>query len=254
MDSGWRKRRQTPCHFCLLSHLVILWSYRDWTAWLQPPKKASTRPFSRCFSVFPLSFLCCHSKTPKATETGLISSFRRVNQSSIVLLLRRSTLLSRSPPEQPENSFEQLLRAFKTRIDRLLPTGPCLTTLPPLEFYLSRQKQQPVPRPRRTGRQHLMGLFEIRSPTSLRLSMVGGDGGWDQASSTRSPLMVFMGTPHDSHPPLGHLILLVFGAVLEVVCVSLPGYVIARLGHFDADKQKFLANLNVMLFTPCLSM
>lgn len=58
---------------------------------------------------------------------------------------------------------------------------------------------------------------------------------------------------HDSHPPLGHLILLVFEAVMEVVCVSLPGYVIATMGHFDADKQKFLANLNVMLFTPCLS-
>lgn len=59
---------------------------------------------------------------------------------------------------------------------------------------------------------------------------------------------------HSSHPSLGHLTLLVFEAVMEVVCVSLPGYIIARLGHFDADKQKFLANLNVMLFTPCLSM
>lgn len=59
--------------------------------------------------------------------------------------------------------------------------------------------------------------------------------------------------PHDSHPELGHLILLVFEAVMEVVCVSLPGYIIARLGHFDVEKQKFLANLNVMLFTPCLS-
>ncbi|KAI1379914.1 auxin efflux carrier [Hypoxylon crocopeplum] len=58
--------------------------------------------------------------------------------------------------------------------------------------------------------------------------------------------------PHDAHPSIDHLILLVFEAVLEVVCVSLPGYIIARLGHFDADKQKFLANLNVMLFTPCL--
>ncbi|KAI5867493.1 auxin efflux carrier [Durotheca rogersii] len=58
--------------------------------------------------------------------------------------------------------------------------------------------------------------------------------------------------PHDSHPSLDNLLLLVFEAVLEVVCVSLPGYVIARLGHFDAEKQKFLANLNVMLFTPCL--
>ncbi|KAI3390750.1 hypothetical protein diail_8702 [Diaporthe ilicicola] len=66
-----------------------------------------------------------------------------------------------------------------------------------------------------------------------------------------SPFVVFT-KPHDSHPSLDHLILLVFEAVMEVVCISLPGYIIARLGHFDADKQKFLANLNVMLFTPCL--
>lgn len=59
--------------------------------------------------------------------------------------------------------------------------------------------------------------------------------------------------PHSSHPPLGHLILLVFEAVLEVVCVSLPGYIVARQGMFDADMQKFVANLNVTLFTPCLS-
>ncbi|CAK7562844.1 MAG: hypothetical protein SEPTF4163_000700 [Sporothrix epigloea] len=57
---------------------------------------------------------------------------------------------------------------------------------------------------------------------------------------------------HSSHPSFGHLVMLVFEAVMEVVCVSLPGYIIARLGHFDAEKQKFLANLNVMLFTPCL--
>ncbi|KAI1080073.1 auxin efflux carrier [Whalleya microplaca] len=61
-----------------------------------------------------------------------------------------------------------------------------------------------------------------------------------------------MASPHETHPSFAHLVLLVFEAVLEVVCVSLPGYLIARLGHFDADKQKFLANLNVMLFTPCL--
>ncbi|KAI9809797.1 MAG: hypothetical protein M1825_000230 [Sarcosagium campestre] len=58
--------------------------------------------------------------------------------------------------------------------------------------------------------------------------------------------------PHSSHPALGHLILLVFEAVLEVVCVSLPGYIIARQGMFDSEQQKFLANLNVALFTPCL--
>lgn len=56
-----------------------------------------------------------------------------------------------------------------------------------------------------------------------------------------------------SSMPLGHLALLVFEAVLEVVCVSLPGYIIAIQGMFDADAQKFVANLNVQLFTPCLS-
>lgn len=60
-------------------------------------------------------------------------------------------------------------------------------------------------------------------------------------------------SPHSSHPALGHLILLVFEAVLEVVCVSLPGYIVARQGMFDAEAQKFVANLNVALFTPCLS-
>lgn len=58
--------------------------------------------------------------------------------------------------------------------------------------------------------------------------------------------------PHSSHPDFGHLVLLVFEAVLEVVCVSLPGYIVARQGIFDADAQKFVANLNVLLFTPCL--
>ncbi|KAH8662324.1 auxin efflux carrier superfamily [Xylariales sp. PMI_506] len=62
----------------------------------------------------------------------------------------------------------------------------------------------------------------------------------------------FKKKPHEAHPDFGHLTLLVFEAVMVIVCISLPGYVIARLGHFDADKQKFLANLNVMLFTPCL--
>lgn len=57
---------------------------------------------------------------------------------------------------------------------------------------------------------------------------------------------------HPSHPALPHLVLLVFEAVMEVVCVSLPGYIIARQGLLDAEQQKFMANLNVMLFTPCL--
>lgn len=60
--------------------------------------------------------------------------------------------------------------------------------------------------------------------------------------------------PHSSHPALPRLTLLVFEAVLEVVCVSLPGYIIARQGMFPAEMQKFAAELNVAVFTPCLSM
>ena len=32
---------------------------------------------------------------------------------------------------------------------------------------------------------------------------------------------------HSQHPDFAHLTLLVFEAVLEVVCVSLPGYIVA---------------------------
>lgn len=59
--------------------------------------------------------------------------------------------------------------------------------------------------------------------------------------------------PHSSHPDFPHLAMLVFEAVLEVVCVSLPGYIVARQGMFTAEMQKFTANLNVAVFTPCLS-
>ena len=59
--------------------------------------------------------------------------------------------------------------------------------------------------------------------------------------------------PHSSHPSLPHLTILVLEAILEVVCVSLPGYIVARQGMFTAEMQKFTANLNVALFTPCLS-
>lgn len=83
------------------------------------------------------------------------------------------------------------------------------------------------------------------TPKSFRLLQLAQD-------AYEMPLRV-LDAPAEAHPSLAHLCLLVFEAVLEVVCVSLPGYIVARLGHFDADKQKFLANLNVMLFTPCLS-
>jgi hypothetical protein len=99
-----------------------------------------------------------------------------------------------------------------------------------------------------------MGFLEIRAPTSLRLSMTAAGEAFNPAIATASsPFTIFRASAGESHPSLDNLVLLVFGAVLQVVCVSLPGYIIARLGHFDAEKQKFLANLNVMLFTPCLS-
>ncbi|KAJ5226307.1 hypothetical protein N7468_007532 [Penicillium chermesinum] len=54
------------------------------------------------------------------------------------------------------------------------------------------------------------------------------------------------------HPSFSRLLLLVFEAVLEVICVCLPGYIAARSGMFDAKAQRFVADLNVTLFTPCL--
>ncbi|KAL7930994.1 auxin efflux carrier [Trichoderma chlorosporum] len=88
-------------------------------------------------------------------------------------------------------------------------------------------------------------IASLTPPTSFRLAVMAQE-------VYEMPLKMFQEAPAPSHPSLSHLCLLVFEAVLEVVCVSLPGYIVARLGQFDADKQKFLANLNVMLFTPCL--
>lgn len=91
--------------------------------------------------------------------------------------------------------------------------------------------------------------WSVSNPASFRVNnvAVGAVGEW---SANDVQLVTFK--KHESHPSLGHLTLLVFEAVLQVVCVSLPGYITARMGHFDADKQKFLANLNVQIFTPCL--
>lgn len=62
-----------------------------------------------------------------------------------------------------------------------------------------------------------------------------------------------LSNPEDEKSSAMHLVLLVSEAVLEVVCVSAPGYIIAKAGMFDTENQKFIANLNVSLFTPCLS-
>jgi hypothetical protein len=103
-----------------------------------------------------------------------------------------------------------------------------------------------------------MGLFNyITAPTSYQNAQAFGSLALrDQVSLDSAAATILQETlpPHSQHPNFGHLTLLVFEAVLEVVCVSLPGYIVARQGLFDAESQKFLANLNVALFTPCLSM
>lgn len=58
--------------------------------------------------------------------------------------------------------------------------------------------------------------------------------------------------PHSQHPDFNHLVLLVFEAVLEVVVVAAPGYILARQGAFTADDQAFLSKINISVFTPCL--
>lgn len=93
------------------------------------------------------------------------------------------------------------------------------------------------------------------TPTSFQhRQMLGALVARDQVPILDNAIEILKNTapPHSGHPNFGHLSLLVFEAVLEVVCVSLPGYIVARQGMFDAESQKFLANLNVMLFTPCL--
>ncbi|EXJ68671.1 uncharacterized protein A1O5_08465 [Cladophialophora psammophila CBS 110553] len=92
------------------------------------------------------------------------------------------------------------------------------------------------------------------SPTSLyNRQFLGKLVARDQMPFADNALQVLKKTaPHSGHPNFAHLTLLVFEAVLEVVCVSLPGYIVARQGMFDAEGQKLMANLNVMLFTPCL--
>jgi hypothetical protein len=102
-----------------------------------------------------------------------------------------------------------------------------------------------------------MGFFNfITAPASYQNAhSLGSLARRDQVSLASTAVNSFKEKlpPHSQHPNFGHLTLLVFEAVLEVVCVSLPGYIVARQGLFDAESQKFLANLNVALFTPCLS-
>jgi hypothetical protein len=105
--------------------------------------------------------------------------------------------------------------------------------------------------------QSLLSMAIFTSPTSFRIA--NGLRSINQARTLTSQVeygvkdLVFnRHTASPAHPSFLHLILLVFEAVLEVICVSLPGYIAARHGMFDSDAQKLVANLNVALFTPCL--
>ncbi|RMZ76495.1 hypothetical protein DV738_g4953, partial [Chaetothyriales sp. CBS 135597] len=102
-----------------------------------------------------------------------------------------------------------------------------------------------------------MPLFDfISAPVSVRgRELMAAIARRDQKPLADTALQMLAIGPMgggSSHPSFGHLTLLVFEAVLEVVCVSAPGYLVARQGMFDSESQKFLANLNVQLFTPCL--
>ena len=99
-----------------------------------------------------------------------------------------------------------------------------------------------------------MSFFTKPISYSLRLAARSADA--PQQLFSQGAFEVFKHAPrppHSSHPDFGHLTALVIEAVLEVVFVSLPGYIVARSGMFDAESQKMVANLNVMVFLPCLS-
>ena len=112
-----------------------------------------------------------------------------------------------------------------------------------------------------------MAWFE--SPTSFRLRELAAsaantsfavlhsrstEGQLPVDISTATVLGGIAGTMNDhaSHPDFLHLAGLVCEAVLEVIFVALPGFIVAASGMFDANSQKFVAELNTMVFTPCL--
>lgn len=72
------------------------------------------------------------------------------------------------------------------------------------------------------------------------------------ANTTVEAMAMVAKNPHSSHPDFIHLTGLVAEAVMEVVFVALPGFIVAASGMFDAHSQKFVAELNTMVFTPCL--
>ena len=110
-------------------------------------------------------------------------------------------------------------------------------------------------------------MFSFENPISFRLreQIASGAAGILQSRSIdQMPMLVAAANttmdalkkhqlpPHASHPSFIHLAGLVSEAVLEVVFVALPGFLVAYTGMFDANSQKFVAELNTMVFTPCL--
>lgn len=160
-----------------------------------------------------------------------------------------SLLSAQAYPPQKLAVRRSLLAAFLVGQDFVNPTSEIQFTCPTL--LLS------------PHRVHTSSLINLRFPPSMAFftaprslqnaaSLVPRDVLLTQAQMGVN--MVQDGQPpHSSHPSFFHLVLLVFEAVLEVICVSLPGYIAAKQGMFDAEAQKLVANLNVFLFTPCLS-
>ncbi len=52
--------------------------------------------------------------------------------------------------------------------------------------------------------------------------------------------------------PFGTLFLKTLESILEVVFISIGGYILARKKILSKDSQKTISNLNMNLFTPCL--
>lgn len=96
----------------------------------------------------------------------------------------------------------------------------------------------------------LVALLPIMANLDLSLFRQPPEIPFGDSDVVSSPITAM--AKQSDHPNFGQLLLFVFEAILEVVCVSLPGYILARQGMLDAEKQKFISNLNTQIFTPCL--
>lgn len=93
---------------------------------------------------------------------------------------------------------------------------------------------------------------DIQDP-QLPILMAGmANSTWTTLANSTLDILKEKPPPHSSHPDFLRLAGLVSEAVLEVVFVALPGFLVAWNGMFDATSQKFVAELNTLVFTPCL--